>query len=117
MKFADCTTRQKRAWTNIRNAASYYIGGLINTCLDNMPGDEDYDIAKNELMNLDELISTVYTEATTTIYSGGGSCQFGQGAERTLRDIRFCGKEFLMKVVTFYCKKYQQEAFDELGIA
>lgn len=116
MKYADCTTRQKRAWTNIKNTANYYFGGLINTCLDNMPGDEDYDIAKNELMNLDELISTVYNEAITTIYSGGGSCQFGQGAERMLKDIRFCGKEFLMKVTTFYCKKYQAEALAELGI-
>ena len=117
MKFADCDARQKKAWTNVKNAASYYIGGLINTCLDSMPGEEDYDIAKTELLNLDELVSTVYTEAINSVYTAGGGCQFGKAAERALKDIRFCGKEFLMRVATFYCKKYQQEAFDELGIA
>ena len=114
MKYSECNAREKKAWTNIKNAASDYIFGLVNGCYDNDEGSEEYNNYKAALENLDMLISTVYDEALSTIYTGG-SCFFGPDAERFLKDIRFCGKDFLMKVTTHYCKKYQAEALADIA--
>lgn len=114
MKYSECNARQKKAWQNIKNAASDYIFGLVNGCLDSPKDSQDYQDYKQALDNIEELIEAVYHEAITTIYTGGGGCCFGEGAEKRLKDIRFCGKEFLMKVTTHYCKKYQQEALEQI---
>lgn len=113
MKYAECNERQKKAWKNIKHAASDYIFGLLNGCFDNDEGSDEYKDYKAALDDLDGLITAVYNESLTTVYTDGG-CAFGPGAESYLKDIRFCGKEFLMKVVTHYCKKYQQEALADL---
>lgn len=113
MRYADCNARQKKAWKNIKHAASDYIFGLVNGCLDSDESSEDYRDYKQALENLDGLIDAVYHEAITTVYTGSGCC-FGAGAESYLKDVRFCGKDFLMRVVTHYCKKYQQEALAEI---
>lgn len=115
MKFSECNARQKKAWINIKNAASDYIFGLVNGCLDNSPDSEEYNDYRQGLEDLNDIIETVYNEAITTIYTGGGGCFSGKGAESQLKDIRFCGKEFLMRVTTYYCKKFQQEALDEIN--
>lgn len=113
MKYAECNERQKKAWKNIKHAASDYIFGLVNGCFDNDEDSVAYKDYKATLDNLDGLIEAVYKEGTTTIYTGGGVF-FGASAESYLKDIRFCGKEFLMSVATYYCKKYQQEALADL---
>lgn len=113
-KYSECNAREKKAWNNIKFAASDYIFSTMNGCLDTSPEDEDHKNYLSTLKDLEELKSTVYQEATTAIYREG-SCHFGAGAESYLKDIRFCGKEFLMEVVDHYCRKYQQEALDELG--
>lgn len=113
MTYAECNERQKKAWKNIKHAASDYIFGLLNGCFDNDEGSEAYQDYKAALDNLEGLIEAVYKEGTTSIYTSGG-CSFGPGAESYLKDIRFCGKDFLMKVTTHYCKKYQREALEDL---
>lgn len=113
MKYSECNARQKKAWTNIKNAASQIIFENLNGCLDSEPGDEYYDSCLATLKDLDGLKAEVYKEATTSIYREG-SCFFGSSAESELKDIRFCGKDFLMKIVDHYCKKYQTEALSEL---
>lgn len=114
MKYADCNERQKKAWRNIKSAASDHIFGLMNGCLDSSKDSDDYKDYKAALDDLDGLVEAVYKAATTTIYTYGGGCRFGAGAESYLKDIRFCGKEFLMKITTHYCKKFQQEALAEI---
>lgn len=114
MKYVECNYRQKKAWKNIKHAASDYIFGLLNGCLDSDKNSDEYKDYKAALDDLDGLVETVYKEGTTTIYTYGGGCLFGDEVENYLKDIRFCGKEFLMKVATHYCKKYQQEALAEL---
>ena len=99
MKYAECNERQKKAWKNIKHAASDYIFGLLNGCFDNDEGSDEYKDYKAALDDLDGLITAVYNESLTTVYTYGG-CAFGPDAESYLKDIRFCGKEFLMKVVT-----------------
>lgn len=111
MKYSECNAREQKAWKNIKYAASWHIFGLLNGCLD---GSEYYEDFMAELENLDALINTVYHESLNTIYTESG-CYFGEAAQLMLNDIRFCGREFLMKVVTHYCKKYQAEAIAELN--
>jgi len=63
--------------------------------LDNPEGSEEYESAKATLANHDGLVAELYRMATTDLYDDG-SCCFNQAAERYLKDIRFCGKEWLM---------------------
>lgn len=113
-KFSECNDREKKAWKNIKNAAADYIFGLQNGCFDNEADSIEYHNYKEGLENYNELVNVVYNEALTTIYTGGGGCFFGEGAERFLLDIRFCGKEFLMEVTEHFVKKYQAEALAEI---
>lgn len=96
MKLNEMNARQKKAYRNIYHAANWIIGGLENTMLDNEPGTEEYENAKRALGDHEGLVATLYSEATTTIYADG-YCAFGKDAERFMKDIRFCGKDFLIE--------------------
>ena len=63
--------------------------------LDYPEGSEEYERAKATLANHDGLVAELYSMATTDIYDDG-SCCFSQAANSYLKDIRFCGKEWLM---------------------
>ena len=99
MKTSEMNARQKKAYMNIKHAANHIVGGLENGMMDSAPGDEDYKRFEAELQNHDELIDQIYREATTCIYSEG-CVMFGKSAESYIKDIRFCGKEWLMERVT-----------------
>ncbi len=116
MKFSECNMRQKKAWRNIKYAAIDLIFGLENGCTDNPVDSEAYRDYLKDLRNLEALKATVYHESITSIYDEG-FVGFGAGAESYLKDIRFCGKEFLMKLVTKYCTKFQTEALSNLGVS
>ena len=94
MKYAECNARQKKAFKNIFHASNWLLGGLENTMLDNPEGSEEYERAKATLANHDGLVAELYSMATTDVYDDG-SC-FSQAANSYLKDIRFCGKEWLM---------------------
>lgn len=96
MKYADCNERQKKAYRNIAYAADWIIGGLENTLLDYDEDREEYKLAKATLADHSGLVAEIYSAATTDIYTGGGVF-FGAAAESCLKDIRFCGKEWLME--------------------
>ena len=96
MKYADCTPRQKKAYRNILNASEWLLGGLQNTLQDNDEGSEEYESAQTQLANHEGLVNELYRMATTQIFSDG-ACRFSESAEETMRDIRFCGKEWLME--------------------
>ena len=95
MKYADCNARQKKAFRNIYHASNWLLGDLENTMLDHPEGSEEYERAKATLANHAGLVAELYRMATTDLYDDG-SCCFNQAAERYLKDIRFCGKEWLM---------------------
>ena len=95
MKYADCNARQKKAFRNIYHASNWLLGGLENTMLDHPEGSEEYERAKATLANHDGLVAELYCMATTDVYDDG-SCCFNQAAASYLKDIRFCGKEWLM---------------------
>ena len=95
MKTADMNARQKKAFYNIYHAANWMIGGLENTLQDNDPDSEEYKSAAAALADHDGLVAELYRAATTELYDDG-SCCFSASAAKALKDIRFCGKEFLM---------------------
>ena len=95
MKYADCNARQKKAYINIYHACNWLLGGLENTMQDNPEGSDYYEAAKAALADHDGLVAELYRMATSEVYEEG-FCGFGGGAESYLRDIRFCGKEWLM---------------------
>jgi len=103
MKLSECNARQKKAFINIRNAAFDYIGGLELTLMDNPEDTPEYKSAKAILDDHDRLVNDIYNMAINEIYYGDG-CVFGSSAAM-LRDIRFCGKEWLMKRVEARVKK------------
>ena len=96
MKYIEINYRQKKAFLNIYHAANWLIGGLENTLQDYDEDSEEYREAKAKLDDHKSLVETIYDMATTDIY-GPGSCYFGTGATSYLRDIRFCGREWLME--------------------
>lgn len=114
MKFKEATPRQKKAWKNIRYAASDYIFGLENGCHDNPKDGDTYREYLDALLDIEHLKESVYHQSITCVCDEG-FVGFGAGAESYLKDIRFCGKEFLMKLVSKYCKQFQAEALSNIG--
>ena len=96
MKVADMNARQKKAFYNIKNAANDLLGGLENTLLDYTEDSEEYKNAKALLEDHDALVKELYSMATTAVYDVG-FCGFGKAYQMIIRDINFCGKEWLME--------------------
>ena len=104
MKTSEMTSTQKKAFFNIKHAANDLLGGLENTMLDYPEDSEEYQNAKKTLEDHDTLVHLLYSMATSDIY-GEGYCIFGKQAEVYLKNIRFCGKEWLMERVEARLRK------------
>lgn len=96
MKLNECNAHQKKAYANIYHACNWLVGGLENVLLDYRPEDPEYKSAQAKLADHEGLVNTLYDMATTEIYADG-ACYFGGNTSSFLRDIRFCGKEWLME--------------------
>lgn len=96
MKLSDMDARQQKAFRNIKYAADDLLGGLENTLLDYDEQDQEYIDAEKLLSNHAELVNQLYKMATTGLY-GPGFCGFGKEAQMIIRDINFCGKEWLIE--------------------
>jgi hypothetical protein len=91
-------TREQRAKHNIHYAANWIIGGYENTMEDYKKDSEEYKEAESQLANHEALVNEIYTAATTEIYEEGFN-GWGGDTNRILKDIKFLGKENLMKLV------------------
>lgn len=91
-------TREERAKNNIHYAANWIVGGYENTMLDYNEHTEEYQSAKEALLDTEELKNEIYQAATTEIYDEG-FCGWGGDAPRILRDINLLGKEKLMQLI------------------
>ena len=96
MKVSEMNARQKKAFYNIYWAANDLLGGLENTLLDYSEDSEEYKSAEALLKDHDRLVKNLYEMATTAVY-GEGFCGFGKKYQMEIRDINFCGKEWLME--------------------
>lgn len=95
MKLSECNAKQKKAYLNIYHAANWLIGGLENTMLDNLPDSEEYKNAKAALEDHEGLVNELYETAISEVYTDG-AMYFGANARSFLKDVRFCGKDWLM---------------------
>lgn len=89
------TTREKKALLNIKHAANDLLGGLENTMLDHKQESAEYKTADALLKDHDRLVNELYTMATTAIYGDGYCCFDSRAVEQEIREINFCGKEWL----------------------
>ncbi len=101
MKYNEMNERQKKVFRNVLGAANDYIGGLENTLEDYGKDTEEYKDAKATLENHAGLVSVIYYESINNVYD----YQLGFAPASALRDIRFCGKEFIMERVEARVRK------------
>lgn len=91
-------TKEERAKHNIHHAANWIVGGYENTMSDYAEHTEEYQSAKEALLDTQALKEEIYHAATTEIYEEG-FCGWGGDASRILKDIRLLGKETLMNLI------------------
>lgn len=96
MRVSEMNARQKKAFYNIKYAAHDLLGGLENTLLDYPENSEEYKRANALLNNHDALVRLLYCNATSAVYDEG-VVWFDESAKKFIRDINFCGKEWLME--------------------
>lgn len=96
MKVSEMNERQKKALYNIKYAANYLLGGLEIDLVGYPEDSEEYKSAKALLDDHDKLVKVLYQWATSEVYSDG-ALWFGDSAQKFIRDINFCGKEWLME--------------------
>ena len=97
MKTNEMNLRQKKAFRNIKYAFNWLLGGLENTLMDYNEDSDEYKQANDLLNNHEELVNELYSMATTAIYEEGLCCFNKETVKYELRDINFCGKQFLME--------------------
>ncbi len=99
--------KQKKAIKNIKYCANDQWG-YVNSWYD-----EKSEDCRQLMMNPRQLFAMIYKESLENIYDEG-YCSFGRGATQYLKDIRFCGKEFLQKVVFYYLTKLLEDSVCEV---
>ena len=97
MKVSEMNSHQRKAFYNIYHAANWLVGGLENTLLDNEKNSPEYINAYKSLHDHESLVDTLYTMATTEIYNDGFCCFNTSTVTRVLRDINFCGKDWIIE--------------------
>lgn len=97
MKVSEMNQRQKKAFFNIKWAANDLLGGLENTLMDYPEDSDEYRRAYAELHDHETLVAQLYDMATTCIYGEGFCCFDKRAVQHEIRDINFCGKEWLME--------------------
>jgi len=97
--FNSLNEHQKKAFMNILGAARFHIGGLENTVADNGPETEYGRIAREQLADHEGLCFDIYCMAISDIYPKDGGVIFGTGAAKEMKNIRFCGEDWLKERV------------------
>ena len=103
----DRNLKQKKAIKNIKYCANDQWM-FVNSWYD-----EKSEGAREYMMNPRELFNTIYSESLVNVYDEG-FCGFGGQAEAYLKDIRFCGKDFLYKVTFYYTAKLLEDSVPEV---
>lgn len=98
--------KQKKAIKNIKYCANDQWQ-FVNSYID---GDDEI---RPFLLDASNLFSTIYNESQENIYDEG-CVHFGGACASFLKDIRFCGKEFLQKVTLYYTAKLMEDIFAEV---
>ena len=111
MKFSEMNKREQKAYINIYNAANWLIGGLENDTMDFPEGSDEYESAVALLNDHNRLVEELYKAATTELYSVDMVCWDEKTVTKEMRDINFCGKEWLMERCEKRIRKMEKEGF------
>lgn len=111
MKYSEMNKTQQKAVRNIYHAANWLIGGLENTCMDNSKDSVEYKKAESLLEDHDALVKELYSMATTSIFDEGCMCFDERTVTKELREINFCGKDWLMERCDKRISKMEEEGF------
>lgn len=106
-QFKEMNEREKKAYNNMKYAMYDFTGLWENTLLDEPEDSEEYQKAYNILHDIKTLKENIYEYGTTNYYIQdrfGGYMTISD--ERVIKDIRFCGKEFLMDCIDTILDKY-----------
>lgn len=95
MKYSELNEREKKAYTNMKWAINDYTGLWENALENEEEGSGEWNKAYEALNNRELMKETIYQMGTTTLCRNG--CQWND--ERLVKDIRLCGKEWLMEVI------------------
>lgn len=101
MKVSEMTARQKNAFYNIKAATNELIGSLENTLADFPLNTPEYKNADELLCDHEALANEIYNMAISDIYDM--NLMHGD-----IREIRFCGSDWLMKMCR---KRVKKEVF------
>lgn len=85
------TTHEKIAFSNVRNAYNYIVGGYYNEVQD----DNGTDWLPKSINELKEII---YSAAMTNRYEEGY-----EGCGKAPKEMRFAGEDFIRKAVDILC--------------
>lgn len=99
-QFKDMNEREKKAYINMQYAMLDFTGLWENTLLDEPKDSEEYEEAYRNLHDMEILKESIYDYGTNNYYLQdrfGGYVTIRD--ERAIKDIRFCGKEFLMDCI------------------
>lgn len=96
MKLSECNARQRKAFLNVYHACNWIVGGLENTMEDFGKDSEEYKDAEARLNDREGLMENIYDAVITDVYTDG-AMMWGANMERYMRDIRFCGKAWIME--------------------
>ena len=99
--------KEKKASRNIKYCANDQWQ-FVNSWYDQR--DED---ARAYMMDARQLFDRIYQESLVNVYDES-SVHFGTAAEAYLKDVRFCGKEFLQKVTFYYVAMLLEESVEEV---
>ena len=105
MKYSEMNQRQKKAFRNVKYAAYVLIGGLESCKLDSLKDSRERKDYEAALKNHNWLVNEIYHMATTGVYSPG-FCGFTKADKLYVRDINFCGKDFILGL----CEEQVKEA-------
>lgn len=105
MKYSEMNQKQQRAVRNIKYASNDIIGGLENTLLDYDEQSQEYINAYELLHNHEALVETIYKQGTTCLCGENYVCFDKRTCKEFLREINFCGTEFLMMIARTFVKR------------
>ena len=101
------TAKQQKAINNIKNCSDDKWE-YVNSWYD----EKDKD-CRALILSPKKLFNIIYDDSLSYEY-GDGYVAFNKEAQNRVKDIRFCGKEFLEKVTFYHVVELIQEAFSEV---
>ena len=101
--------KQKKAIKNIKYASDSEWQ-FVNSWYD-----EKSENAQDYFKHPQVIFNSIYNNSLNEVFDCGMEC-WNDEAQKWIKDIRFCGKDFLQKVVFIYTVRLLEEAVEEVEL-